>query len=253
MLRGIAGAEPPAASGRRYMLYYPVGAAIGACEGVTKATYEAVTTLPPVLLKDPALLVKVGGQARLRIAQALRTLRMPLGCPMQRGCPADACRRSPWAAPACGCACARGASSVGEPAVWLCWGADAGMCLFVQRAGGNLAPPVPAASVGSIAQCVRGRARGAPCARRGAGAGADLWGGAAQGTKNNKKVDMNGFVEEPKRAMENGVKAAHETAHSAAAHAKKAHLPADSKIAQMSNKPMAHVEAKGELPRGRGA
>ena len=61
---------------------------------------------------------------------------------------------------------------------------------------------------------------------------------------------MNGFVEEPKRAMENGVKAAHETAHSAAAHAKKAHLPADSKIAQMSQKPMAHVEAKGVLPWG---
>jgi hypothetical protein len=85
MLRGIAGVEPPAASGRRYMLYYPVGAAIGACEGVTKATYEAVTTLPPVLLKDPALLVKVGGQARLESVQALRTLRMPLVCLMRRG------------------------------------------------------------------------------------------------------------------------------------------------------------------------
>lgn len=44
------------------------------------------------------------------------------------------------------------------------------------------------------------------------------------------------------------MKAAHDTAASAASHAKAAHLPSDSKIAQMSSKPMAHVEAKGEQP-----
>ncbi len=37
-------------------------------------------------------------------------------------------------------------------------GANAGMCLFVQRAGGNLAPPVPAASAG-LDRAVRARAR----------------------------------------------------------------------------------------------
>ncbi|KAK9845324.1 hypothetical protein WJX81_003465 [Elliptochloris bilobata] len=63
------------------------------------------------------------------------------------------------------------------------------------------------------------------------------------GTKNSKKLE-NGYPE-PKRVLENGMKAAHDTAASAAAHAKAAHLPNDSKIAQMSSKPMAHVEAKG--------
>ena len=67
-----------------------------------------------------------------------------------------------------------------------------------------------------------------------------------QGTKNSKKL-ANGYPE-PKRVLENGMKAAHDTAASAAAHAKAAHLPSDSKIAQMSSKPMAHVEAKGKQP-----
>ena len=58
------------------MLYYPVGAAIGACEGGGKAMYEAVTALPPVLFKDPTLLVKVG-----------------LGLADAEECPVDAC---PW-------------------------------------------------------------------------------------------------------------------------------------------------------------
>ena len=48
------------------------------------------------------------------------------------------------------------------------------------------------------------------------------------------------------------MKSAHDTAASAAAHAKAAHLPSDSKIAQMSSKPMAHLEVKGE-PHARAA
>ena len=69
-----------------------------------------------------------------------------------------------------------------------------------------------------------------------------------QGTKHSKKLEANGFAE-PKRALENGVKSAHDTVASATAHTKAAHLPSDSKIAQMSSKPMAHVEAKGEPAR----